>query len=53
MGSITAGLLGRKLGSSGSQVVTIGCLAFASLFALLAFYEVAVCASPVLINLGS
>lgn len=53
MGSISAGLLGRKLGSSGSQVVTIGCLALASLFALLAFYEVAVCASPVLINLGS
>jgi NADH-ubiquinone oxidoreductase chain 5 len=53
MGSISAGLLGRKIGTSGSQFVTIACLAGASFLALLAFYEVALCASPVTINLGS
>ncbi|KIM19995.1 hypothetical protein M408DRAFT_18655 [Serendipita vermifera MAFF 305830] len=53
MGSISAGLLGRKIGTSGSHFVTIACLAVASLLALLAFYEVALCASPVTINLGS
>lgn len=53
IGSFTAGFFGRKLGSSGAQVVTILCLAGASLLALLAFYEVAICASPVSINLGS
>ena len=53
MGSISAGLLGRKIGTSGSQFVTVACLAGASCLALLAFYEVALCASPVTINLGS
>jgi NADH-ubiquinone oxidoreductase chain 5 len=53
MGSVSAGLLGRKIGTSGSQFVTIACLAVASFLALLAFYEVALCASPVTINLGS
>ena len=53
IGSFSAGFFGRKLGSSGAQVVTIFSLAGASLLALLAFYEVAICASPVLINLGS
>jgi NADH-ubiquinone oxidoreductase chain 5 len=53
MGSISAGLLGRKIGTSGSHFVTIACLAGASCLALLAFYEVALCASPVTINLGS
>jgi NADH-ubiquinone oxidoreductase chain 5 len=53
MGSISAGLLGRKIGTSGSQFITIVCLAGASCLALLAFYEVALCASPVTINLGS
>lgn len=53
MGSISAGLLGRKIGTSGSQFVTVACLAGASILALLAFYEVALCASPVTINLGS
>jgi NADH-ubiquinone oxidoreductase chain 5 len=53
MGSISAGLLGRKIGTSGSQFITIICLAGASFIALLAFYEVALCASPVTINLGS
>jgi NADH-ubiquinone oxidoreductase chain 5 len=53
MGSISAGLLGRKIGTTGSQFVTVACLAGASCLALLAFYEVALCASPVTINLGS
>jgi len=52
-GSITAGLLGRKLGPSGAHFASISSLATASLLALLAFYEVAVCDSPVTINLGS
>jgi NADH-ubiquinone oxidoreductase chain 5 len=53
VGSISAGLLGRKIGTSGSQFVTVACLAGSSCLALLAFYEVALCASPVTINLGS
>jgi NADH-ubiquinone oxidoreductase chain 5 len=52
VGSISAGLLGRKIGTSGSQFVTIACLAISSFLSLLAFYEVALCASPVTINLG-
>ena len=52
-GSITAGLLGRKLGPSGAHFTTISSLATASILALLAFYEVAICDSPVTINLGS
>lgn len=53
MGSTIAGLFGRKIGANGAQFATIFSLAIASILALLAFYEVAICSSPVSINLGS
>jgi len=53
LGSITAGLFGRKLGSSGAQFTSIACLGFAAVLALISFYEIAICDSPVSINLGS
>lgn len=53
LGSITSGLLGRKLGSTGSQIITILCLLVASILATIAFYEVAICSSPVSVHLTS
>jgi NADH-ubiquinone oxidoreductase chain 5 len=53
LGSITAGLFGRKLGSSGAQFTSIVCLGSAAVLALISFYEIAICNSPVTINLGS
>jgi NADH-ubiquinone oxidoreductase chain 5 len=53
LGSITAGLFGRKLGSSGAQFTSIACLGSAAVLALISFYEIAICDSPVSINLGS
>jgi hypothetical protein len=53
LGSATAGLLGRKLGSSGAQFTSIACLGSAAILALISFYEIAICDSPVSINLGS
>lgn len=52
-GSATAGLLGRKLGVTGAHIVATGCLMASALLALVAFYEVGLCNSPVSINLFS
>jgi NADH-ubiquinone oxidoreductase chain 5 len=53
LGSLVSGLLGRKIGVTGSHIITTGCLALSSILATVAFYEVGLCASPVSINLGS
>lgn len=53
LGSIISGLLGRKVGVTGSHIITITCLLVASLFASIAFYEVGICGSPVSIQLLS
>lgn len=53
LGSISAGLLGRKLGVSGAQFLSIVCLGAAAIISLISFYEITICNSPVLINLGS
>ena len=53
LGSLSAGLLGRKIGIKGSQFITISNLVISSLFMSIAFYEVCICGSPVYINLGS
>lgn len=50
-GSATAGLLGRKLGVTGAHIITTGCLMSSALLALVAFYEVRLCNSPVSIEL--
>ena len=51
LGSLVSGLLGRKIGVTGSHVITCTCLILASILATIAFYEVGVCGSPVSINL--
>jgi NADH-ubiquinone oxidoreductase chain 5 len=51
LASATAGLLGRKLGSTGAQIITISSLAITTIMVLVAFYEVGLAASPVYINL--
>jgi NADH-ubiquinone oxidoreductase chain 5 len=52
-GSAVAGLFGRKLGVTGAQIVSTGCLMASALLSLVAFYEVALCGSPVSIDLVS
>jgi NADH-ubiquinone oxidoreductase chain 5 len=49
LGSAAAGLRGRALGSTGSQLVATICLISSTVLALVAFYEVALCRSPVTI----
>jgi len=53
LGSAVAGLLGRKLGSTGAQFITISSLTITSVMVLVAFYEVGLCGSPVYIKLPS
>ena len=51
IGSIFSGLLGRKIGVTGSHIITCSCLILSSILATIAFYEVGICGSPVTINL--
>ena len=51
LGSMVSGLLGRKIGVTGSHWVTITCLTLSSLLATVAFYEVGICGSPVSVYL--
>ena len=53
LGSIASGLLGRKLGITGSQFITCFSLCISCVFITVAFYQVCLCNSPVEINLGS
>ncbi len=53
LGSVISGLLGRKIGVTGSHIITISCLIVTSILSILAFYEVGVCDSPVSIQLTS
>jgi len=53
LGAMVSGLLGRKIGVSGSHFITTTCLFITSIFAIIAFYEVGICASPVTIKLSS
>jgi len=52
-GSAVAGLLGRKIGVTGAHIITTGSLMTTTLLALVAFYEVGLCGSPVSIELFS
>lgn len=52
-GSAVAGLLGRKIGVTGAHIITTGALMTSALLALVAFYEVGLCSSPVSIELFS
>jgi LAGLIDADG endonuclease/NADH-Ubiquinone oxidoreductase (complex I), chain 5 N-terminus len=53
LGSLISGFMGRKLGSTGAQFITISCLILASILSSIAFYEVGLKGSPVYVNLGS
>jgi NADH-ubiquinone oxidoreductase chain 5 len=53
LGSIVSGLMGRKVGVTGSHIITISCLFISSVLASIAFYEVGLCGSPVSIQLLS
>lgn len=53
LGALAAGLRGRALGVSGAQVTTCACMMVATVMSLLAFYEVALCRSPVTVDLGA
>lgn len=53
LGSIFAGLLGRKLGVTGSQIITILCLGIASILSIIGFYEVGISNSPVVLIINT
>jgi NADH-ubiquinone oxidoreductase chain 5 len=52
LGALAAGTLGRKLGTTGAQIVTSGSVLAAAALAVVAFFEVALAGSPVSIELG-
>jgi NADH-ubiquinone oxidoreductase chain 5 len=51
LGSAISGLLGRKIGTSGSHFITCSFLILSSALATVAFYEINICDSPVQINI--
>jgi len=53
LGSIVSGFLGRKVGVTGSQIITCTCLIISSILITVAFYEVGICGSAVSIDLIS
>lgn len=53
LGSAVGGLFGRKVGVTGTHIITTGCLTISALLAIVAFYEVGLCGSPVSIELFS
>jgi NADH-ubiquinone oxidoreductase chain 5 len=53
LGSLASGFFGRKIGITGSQIISCACLILTSLLISVAFYQVCLCNSPVYIYLGS
>jgi len=53
LGSMVAGLLGRKIGVTGAHIITCTTMGLSAVLSLVAFYEVGLCNSPVSIRLGS
>jgi NADH-ubiquinone oxidoreductase chain 5 len=51
LSSLVSGLLGRKVGVTGSQIITCGSLIVTSVLITIAFYEVGICGSPVNIDI--
>ena len=51
LGSFVSGFLGRKIGVTGSHIITCTCLILSSILATIAFYEVGLSSSPVIVNL--
>ncbi|KAI8574920.1 hypothetical protein K450DRAFT_181574 [Umbelopsis ramanniana AG] len=53
LSAAVAGFLGRKVGTTGSHLITCSSLVLTALLAFVAFYEVGLCQSPVSIKLMS
>lgn len=53
LGAISAGLLGRKIGVTGAQLITSGSVITTCFLSLVAFYEVGLTISPVSVKLFS
>ena len=53
MSSIFSGLFGRKLGTSGSQIISTTLLTITTCCTLIAFYEIGLSNSPVIITLNT
>ena len=51
LGSISSGFFGRKIGVSGSQIITCGCVIITTLLAIVAFFEVGFNSIPATIHL--
>jgi len=51
LGSFVSGFLGRKIGVTGSHIITCTCLILSSILATIAFYEVGLSSSPVIVSL--
>ena len=51
LGSIASGFFGRKIGTKGSQFITITCISLTTFFSVLAFVEVGLNNTPVYITL--
>ena len=51
LGSFVSGFLGRKIGVTGSHIITCTCLILSSFLATIAFYEVGLSSSPVIVYL--
>jgi hypothetical protein len=51
LGSLISGFLGRKIGVTGSHIITCTCLLISSILSTIAFYEVGICNSPVSIHI--
>jgi NADH-ubiquinone oxidoreductase chain 5 len=53
LGSIVSGFMGRKVGVTGSKIITCTCLILTSILISIAYYEVGLKGSVVIIDLGS
>jgi hypothetical protein len=51
LGSFVSGFFGRKIGVTGSHIITCTCLILSSILATIAFYEVGLSSSPVTVYL--
>jgi len=51
LGSFVSGFLGRKIGITGSHIITCTCLILSSILATIAFFEVGLSSSPVTVYL--
>jgi NADH-ubiquinone oxidoreductase chain 5 len=53
LGSIVSGFFGRKVGITGSHIITCGAVITTTLLAIIAFFEVGFNNIPVTINVAS